>query len=598
MCGIAGILHFDGRRVDEAILEKMVARLYHRGPDHTAMYINGGIGLGVRRLSIIDVYNGNQPVFNEDRSVVAVFNGEIYNHNQLRIQLEKQGHRFASLSDSEVLVHLYEEHGIDFLRYLNGMYAIALWDSAKQVLVLARDRMGQKPLLYAEVPNGIVFGSEIQAIAINKDVELAIDPMALDDYLTLLYVPAPKTIFRNIKKLRPGNFLTITAADTQQRRYWDVDFNTVENLDEREAVDATVNMINDAVKLHLGSDVPVGAFLSGGIDSTTVVCTMAKLLPQGFSTFTAGFGLENFEERQYARKSAEHFGVNHFEVSVDFSDTQYLPELLVHYGEPFADASCIPTYKVAKFASQSVKVLLGGDGGDELFGGYSTFLNLPNLSLTPNNALSHYFHNNSWIDRALRDSLYVEEWLRTLSSFDERLPDVPPTGGRLFDTDLSSLNTPSKIKLIELRSYLVDDILAKVDIASMKASVEVRSPLLDHRLVEWAFSLPYAMKIRSSKTKWIIREAFEKCFLAEILKLPKMGFGAPIQNWFRYFVEEGTAQILFDHRAKAKHIFSLDLIKHLMDEYQATGRRSYTLFILLVFEMWYREMTASIGREF
>ncbi len=558
MCGIVGMLHLDGATpVDQHLLRKMNGALFHRGPDDDGYHVDGPVGLAMRRLSIIDLASGHQPVHNESKMVFLVFNGEIYNYRELTADLLARGHRFATASDTETIVHLYEEHGADCVHHLRGMFAFALWDARRRTLLLARDRLGIKPLYYAQTPHSLVFGSELKALVMSPWVRRRVDPLALTAYLRCGYVPDPLSIIKDVAKLAPGHVLLVKdgQAGTPQR-YWEPTshFRGADGaLDEAEAGARLWDLLGDAVRSHLVSDVPVGAFLSGGVDSSMVVGLMAREAGVPVKTFSVGFREAGYDEAPYARRVAEWFGTEHHELIATPQDLGLLDEVLAACDEPFADASAIPTYLVSRLARQHVKVVLSGDGGDELFAGYDRYVLaqrerrlgiLGDLGLgAPLRLLSDALPEGTHGKNFLRHFSLprIERYLDAISLFPDQAlrdllePSVASASPPLFEhalRDSRGLDALALLQDLDLRTYLPGDILTKVDRMSMAHSLEARVPLLDHPLVEFACGLPTGLRMRGSQTKYLLRRILRGRVPDEVLTRPKQGFGVPLRSWF------------------------------------------------------------------
>jgi len=554
MCGIFGTFGIEATRpADVGQLDGMSNALVHRGPDGGGLHTDGSLAIGMRRLSIIDLKTGDQPLANEDRSVWVVFNGEIYNYRELTAELLARGHHFATASDTEVLVHLYEELGEDCVTPLRGMFAFAVWDARRRTLLIARDRLGIKPLYWAQTPEGFVFGSELKAVTRSAWVAPSVDRRAVAAYLQFGYVPDPLGIVEGVVKLAPGHTLTVRDGRAgTARRYWDVGAcfqDPPTSHDEAQASEALWAMLRDAVRSHLVSDVPLGAFLSGGVDSTTVVALMAAEVGIPVKTFSVGFREPAYNELPYARRVSEWFGTEHHELVVGPQDLDLLDDLLGAFDEPFADVSAIPTYLVSKLAREHVKVALSGDGGDELFAGYDRYVvdhrrrhlgRLGDMGLggglravsrrLPEGAPGKNFLYNLSLPR-------MERYLDAISLFpvralDELLePDADDGGGPMFGTD-SALDPLSRLQAFDLRTYLPGDILTKVDRMTMATSLEARVPLLDHPLVEFACALPVRQRLRAGQTKYLLKRALRGRVPPEVLRRPKQGFAVPLEAWF------------------------------------------------------------------
>lgn len=635
MCGITGAVWTDPEKgLDEGALRRMVEVLRHRGPDDEGVYTSHlklrpgrssapGVALGFRRLSIIDVAGGHQPMPNEDGSVQVVFNGEIYNYRELRRRLEGTGHAFRSASDTEVIVHLYEDEGPGMLRHLNGMFALAVWDAGRGQLLLARDRLGQKPLVYFEQPGRLLFASELKSLLEAPGVPRELDPQSIDAYLAYQYVPHPRTIFRGIRKLSPGHYAVYRGDKLSVQSYWQPDFQTEDDRPERPYAEQLRETLTSSVRLRLQSDVPLGAFLSGGLDSTIIVGLMQKLCDEPLRTFSIGFPVAEFDETRYAAMAAEKFGTIHEEFRVEPDALEVLPKLVWHYDEPFADSSAIPTWYVSELTRRHVTVALTGDGGDELFAGYpryrgvwlaDKFDRLPNpvrrllaarfwqkLPASPRQKSflrrlkrftdrlaeeprRRYMHWIGIFSEALRAELYTDEFLA-------QLPDVDPLEFLLEAYRRSSKRDPvTSTSLTDLVTYLPCDLMTKVDIASMAHGLECRQPFLDHRVVELAARMPLREKFRRGRGKRILLEAFADLLPEPITRRKKMGFGVPIDHWFRGPLAGYVREVLTDPSTLGRGFFRPDVVRRLVDQHVG-GQfdHSYRLWALLVLELWQRQ---------
>ncbi len=621
MCGIAGMaLARADRTPDPAVLKRMTDRIIHRGPDDEGFLVQGPVGLGVRRLKIIDLLTGHQPMTGETRSVWVVFNGEIYNYRELTETLRARGHRFASRSDTEVIVHAYEERGLAALDDLEGMFAIALWDEPARTLLLARDRLGIKPLYYAVLSDQLVFASELKALLEHPGVSRALDLTSLSRYLAHEYVPAPGAIFRDVRKLPAGHWLTYTQGRVKVEPYWDVDYRGGRPIGEAEAVEALRQALDLSVRQHLVSDVPLGVFLSGGIDSSAVTAFAARHVPR-LQTFSIGFEDPSFDESAPARRVAQALGTDHHEerlgprAALDL--VARLPDLL---DEPLGDASLIPTYLLSRFARGSVTVALSGDGGDELFAGYPTY--------QAHRLAGAYGRVPAWIrERLVRpvvERLPVS--LRDMSPdfllkrfvagmpFDpvERhavwLGSFTPTEQRelLTDAALARLEAPpsydgfhallaraagasgiERMLYLDLKGYLGEGVLSKVDRASMACSLEVRVPLLDRRVVELAASLPPELKLRGWTTKYILKRALRDMLPRETLGRRKKGFGIPLGRWFRGELEPLLREALAPAALRRGGLFRPEVVERLIAEHRhGAGDHRKKLYTLLAFQLW------------
>jgi asparagine synthase (glutamine-hydrolysing) len=635
MCGIAGAAWTaEGAPLGRDVLQRMTDALRHRGPDDEGAYLCGvrtdlahepvpGVALGFRRLSIIDVAGGRQPLANEDESVWLVFNGEIYNYTDLRRRLEGNGHTFRTHSDSETIVHLYEDEGTDCFRHLRGMFALALWDARHRQLVLARDRLGKKPLVYREEPGRLLFASELKAILQVPGVPREVDPAAVDEYLVYKYVPPPNTILRGVRKLLPAHYAVWRDGQLSTGCYWTPDFQTERRRPRADYIDELRRTLATAVELRLQSDVPLGAFLSGGTDSSIVVALMKQASGERVKTFSIGFPVPEYDETGYAREVARHLDTDHHEFRVEPDGMEVLPKLVWHYDEPFADSSAVPTYYVSRMTREHVTVALTGDGGDELFAGYprysavrmgecldrlpgplrglisarfwqrlpasprqkSVVRRLKQLSAAMDlSPARRYFNWITTFREAHRAALYTEDFLA-------RLPDSDPFHylGRAWDRPRGRDHV-TRASLADVVTYLPGDLMTKVDMASMAASLECRCPFLDHHVVELAAGMPARLKLRRGRGKLILLEAFGHLLPKNILHRRKMGFAVPLDHWFRRELAGFVRQVLLDPPAAERGYFRPEAVRGLIDEHQS-GRidHSYRLWALLFFELWCRQ---------
>jgi len=619
MCGIAGIYNFKTLKpVTQSLVRAMTDTLVHRGPDDEGFYLSDGIGLGHRRLSIIDLAAGHQPISNEDGTIWVVFNGEIYNFGDLHDSLVKKGHIFKTKSDTEVIVHLYEEMGEECFRDLRGMFAIAIWDQRKKTLLLARDRVGKKPLYYHYDGTRVVFGSEIKAILQVPSISRDIDLDALSDYFSFLYVPAPKSIFKSIRKVLPGHYLVVSPQGLRETEYWDLSFSQVEELTEKEWCEKLVDSFQEAVRLRLMSEVPLGAFLSGGVDSSSVVALMQSAINGPVITSSIGFEEKEFNELPYARAIASHFTTAHHEQIVRPDALAVVDRLSWHYDEPFADSSAVPTYYVSKVAREHVTVALSGDGGDENFAGYRRYYfdqreNWIRSWLPPGvrqpvfGALASLYPKADWAPRIFRGKATFQNLSRcpVAAYFRSVSGCNPELKGNLLHGDMKhqlggydSLEVLrgyydkadtddllSRVQYVDIKTYLADDILAKVDRASMAVSLEVRAPILDHKFMELAARIPSSLKLRGMEGKYIFKKALERCLPESILYRKKMGFAVPLARWFRSDLKEMAYETIFN----SKHDSALDrsAVEKVWGEHQRGFRdRSTELWAILMFRLW------------
>lgn len=609
----------------------MTNSLEHRGPDdsgsrlerlvHDATGVVPGVALGFRRLSIIDLAGGHQPMSNEDGSVWLVFNGEIYNYRDLRKRLEGSGHTFRSDSDSETIVHLYEDLGTECFAHLNGMFAIALWDRNKKQLVLARDRLGKKPLHYQFRDGKLLFGSELKALAAAPDFDRTLSPGAIDQFLTYQYVPHPHSIYRSANKLAPGTVAVVRDGKLEIQNYWQVDWTREIDMGEQQAANRLDELLRDSIQLRLRSDVPLGAFLSGGIDSSLMVALAQQQLDDPVHSFSIGFNEADFDETRYARQVANWVKTEHREYKVTPDAISILDQLVWHFDEPFGDSSAIPTWYLCQWTRQHVTVALSGDGGDELFAGYDRYRALwlsrwfdrlvPAAPLLGNRLVQNLPTSNrqrSFVRRLKRfgealNQPLARRYMNWIQIFPERmradlysadflasLPDEDPF--TFFESawrGVGKRDLVTKSSLADLVTYLPCDLMTKVDIASMAHSLECRQPLLDYRLVEFAAGLPSRLKFRSGGGKWLLRRAFDRLLPRQIWTRKKMGFGVPLGSWFQRELRPLTEDRLLGHDARCHQFFRPESIRLLIDQHMS-GRinHCYRLWNLLILESWLR----------
>lgn len=617
MCGICGVFDTDrGSIIERGTLKRMADTIAHRGPDDEGFYVSGGAGLAHRRLSIIDVSGGHQPLSNEDGSVWIAFNGEVYNFEELNRQYLSSGHTFRTRSDTETIVHLYEELGEGCFAQLRGMFALALWDERRQRLVLARDRIGKKPLYYTWDGRRLVFGSEIKALWPAGGISKDIDEEAVSDYFSMLYVPAPKTIYRNIRKLRPGHYLVVDQSGIREVEYWDLRFEPTPGLSEAEWCERFLAEYQQAVKMRLISDVPLGAFLSGGVDSSSVVAMMNRLRPP-VTTCSIGFPEEKYDEAGEARTFANSLGADHHEHIVQPRALDLVPKLAWHYDEPFADSSAVPTYYVSQVARQHVTVSLSGDGGDENFAGYGRYRMTMNensvRSLLPPSVrrsvfgpLGAWYPKLGWAPRVFRAKSTLQSLSRDLLEgyFYSTACCPPDLKRQLLNGDLrhrlngydsievarahynraEGADPLSRIQYVDIKTYLVDDILVKVDRASMANSLEVRCPLLDHKLMELIAQIPSDMKLKNGQGKYIFKRALQGTVPSEILTRRKRGFAIPVAEWFRTDLKSFAHEKLFDRKDE---YLNPAFLNRCWSEHQR-GQRDWSalLWSVLMFKSW------------
>lgn len=627
MCGIVGIFDLRGRRdIDPALIRRMNDVLFHRGPDEEGTYFEPGVGLGHRRLSIIDLDSGQQPLFNEDGSVAVVFNGEIYNFQKLASELTELGHQFQTRSDTEVIVHAWEQWGEDCVTRFRGMFAFAIWDSKKQCLFLARDRLGVKPLYYAELGGGLFeFGSELKALLEHPAFDRQIDPLAVEEYFALGYVAEPRTIYKRARKLPPATCITIRRGKPvpEPKAYWDVRFTNDNPISLDAAMDELNERLRESVRLRMIADVPLGAFLSGGVDSSAVVAFMSSLSSSPVNTCTIAFDDPGFNEAEYAELVVERYATDHFVKTVAVDDFDLVDTLAGLYDEPYADSSAIPTYRVCELARQRVKVALSGDGADEIFGGYRRYrLHLmeerfraqlplglrrplfgalgrlyPKADWAPRflrakttfeglarDSVQGYFHSVSVLRDSMREALYSPRMRAELSGY---------SALEVFRRHAAAAGTDDPLALIQyldIKTYLVGDINTKVDRASMAHSLEVREPLMDHPLIEWMAGLPSRLKHHRGEGKYVLKKSLEPLLPNDVLYRPKMGFAVPLARWFRGPLAERVKDSLLGERLADTGLFNSEYLQYLVTAHQS-GRRDYSasLWSIMMFEAFLRQ---------
>jgi asparagine synthase (glutamine-hydrolysing) len=630
MCGIAGFVEAAAARPIDSdgrgrLVRSMCDAIRHRGPDDHGVWVGDGAAIGMRRLSIIDLATGHQPIHNEDSTVWIVFNGEIYNYRELRAELEEGGHRFYTATDTETIVHAYEEWGPGAIGRLRGMFGLAIWDARERTLLLARDRVGIKPLHYAEAGGRLYFGSEIKALLAAPDVPRDLDLDALDHYLSFLYTPRDRSIFRAVRKLPPGHLLIWRDGRTRVERYWQLPAEEPFRGSEADAVEGLEAALTGAVRSHLVSDVPIGAFLSGGIDSSLVVGLMARTAGDRVKTFSIGFDEPAFDELAPARRIADHFGTHHHELVVRPDAMHILDALIRHFDEPFADSSAIPTWYVSEMARRHVTVVLSGDGGDELFGGYDRYLPHPRVAAFDRCApkalrgaaaaigarLPHGTRGKNFLRHVGRDE--QGRYLDAIGLFSADEKDAlfaghvrarrqgPGPEARLaahFER-FAALPWASRMMRFDAETYLPEDVLTKVDRMSMAHSIESRVPLLDNEVVAFASALPAALKIKDGRRKHILKEVAARLLPRDIVDRPKHGFGVPLGLWFRGNLRELFADTLLSPRALQRGYFQAPFIRRIVDEHVA-GKRDHTLRLwqLVVFERWHEQYVDRAGRMF
>lgn len=636
MCGIAGVInYYEKRNVSKRLLQKMVSMLEHRGPDDVGYHIKGPVGLGTRRLSVIDVEKGHQPIGNEDNSIWVAYNGEIYNYKELRQDLEKKRHTFKTNADTEVIVHLYEEMGKELVSRLNGMFAFALWDSKRRILLLARDRAGIKPLYYYIGRDKLLFGSELKALLQDPSVPRELNLQALHAYLSLLYVPAPLTIFSGIKKLPPAHILEYVDGEVSIQRYWSIPYQAADAVEtdthptvlNRHTVKYYASEVRErlkaSVKRRMISDVPLGAFLSGGLDSSAIVALMTQTTNTQVKTFSIGFrDAGYYDEREYARKIVNLFNTKHHEDEVQPDALEVLPLLMKHFDEPYADSSAIPTYYVSKLARQHVTVCLSGTGGDELFAGYRRYLLEDLVRRYQKSPKFLQWLINKFSERLpVSRTSAVKEYFLLLKRFLACKADTPMLRHLdmmtcfsddaksslytdVFPKDLADATETimqhyrktehcddlTRTLWADFYTYLPDDLLVKEDRMSMAVSLEGRVPYLDHEFVEFVARIPSTFKVHKLTTKYILKEAMRDLLPDAIIDRRKHGFAVPIGEWFKHELKTYAQDVFQDKRTRERGFFQTDYMLSLLQEHQ-NGIRDYSsqLWALLIFELWCRE---------
>lgn len=621
MCGIAGFTHFFHNNYNQQQLLTMGNAIAHRGPDAHGEYLNDNIGLSHRRLSILDLSEaGNQPMYADNNQLVIVFNGEIYNFLELRAELEAKGYSFNTHTDTEVILKLYQDQGQDFIHRINGMFALAIWDNKQQSLLLARDRIGKKPLYYYPNNGDIAFASELKALLTLEDVPRNIRPDAVYDYFAYQYVPDPKTIFEGIYKLEPGHILTIDKTGLKTSRYWQPSFANTANKTQQQAEEELLALVDDCTQKRMISDVPLGAFLSGGIDSSAVVALMAKHSEQPIKTCSIGFDDKKYNETEFAQIVAEQYHTEHFELTVKGNMTDKLEEIARYFDEPFADPSLVPTYFVSKLAREKVTVALAGDGGDEIFAGYEKYAidqtenqlrsaipkplrkhllppiaklcrRLPGTLFKKASSLLHslslspamaFYVSNSQIDDPTWQQLIKPETANTLGNYH---PSEKTLG--LYD-QADGPDHLSKILYTDLHSYLPGGILVKVDRMSMANSLEVRAPLLDYQVIDYANRLASNLKLKGKEKKHILKKTFEKFLPKSILYRKKMGFSVPLASWLRNELKAQCEEHLLNNNQGLTQFFKADAIKQLWQEHQSQRKdHSAVLWSMLMYQLWW-----------
>lgn len=616
MCGISGFLYFDDRPINANLAIRMADAQKHRGPDESGFHVGSRVALAHRRLSIIDLSTGQQPLSNENESVWISFNGEIYNFEDLNRRLIPH-HHFRTRSDTETIVHLYEQYPEDFIPMLRGMFAFALWDESNRTLILARDRVGKKPLYYYLDDEKLVFASEIKSILCHPRLKLEIDEQAISDYVSLGYIPAPKSIYRRIRKVRPGHYLKVVGSEVREVCYWDLHFQPDESLNESQWIAKFMEEFEEAIRIRFMSEVPLGAFLSGGLDSSAVVAMMSRIMNQPIRTATIGFNEDAFDESEYAREVARYLNTDHYERTVTPDKIETIEKLAWHYDEPFSDSSALPTYYVSKIARERVTVALSGDGGDENFAGYRRYhfdamenrvrdflpLALRKILFRP---LSLIYPKMDWAPQFLRArSTFQNLSLDPVDGYFESISIFRRNDkGRILSPDLKlhlkgyesqdvfrshynqagTWDSISRIQYLDIKTYLTDDILTKVDRASMAVSLEVRCPLLDHKVMELIARMPSSMKLRNGTGKYLFKKAMEPYLPNETIYRTKMGFMMPLAEWFRGGIREYARDFIID---REDPFLSGLFVKKIWDQHQSGIRdRSSQLWNILMFRLW------------
>ena len=624
MCGIAGMMQTDpDGAVSDAVIHRMCQAIVHRGPDDEGIFVKGGVGLGMRRLSIIDLAGGHQPLFNEDKTIWIVFNGEIYNFLKLRPELERRGHRFSTHTDTEVIVHLYEEYGAECVHKLRGMFAFALYDERAGRLLLVRDRLGKKPLHYAVQNGTLLFASEMKAILAVRPELAKVHQPALLQYMYFGYIPDPATAFEPIQKLPPGHLLEFEKGKVMVRQYWDLpEYGTQDPATEEEVLEELEQRLAEAVRIRLIADVPLGAMLSGGTDSSTIVALMARASSQPVKTFSIGFRQADFNEAPYARLVAEKFGTDHQELMVEPDLVDTITQLTAHLEEPFGDSSMLPTYFISCLARKHVKVALSGDGGDEAFAGYDRYrIHLQDRSFegVPGWAKRWYReHVHRWVPYAMpgrnlaysislpwqeryTEGVSFQSFQREMEILSADFVGANGTPLKLFREylDEAPAHDPlSRVLYLDTKTYLPGDILTKVDRMSMATSLEARVPMLDHVFLEWVTALAPRWKMRDGNQKYILRKLAERVGVPkEVLNRPKQGFSLPLGHWMRHELKDLVQTILLEPRTLQRGYFNPKGVRRMLGEHFDQRRdHSARLWRLLIFELWHRNFLERVGQ--
>jgi asparagine synthase (glutamine-hydrolysing) len=628
MCGICGKLYFDiEQRVDPAQLDRMMGALSHRGPDGQGKYLAGRVGLGHTRLAIIDLSTGDQPMTNEDETIWLVYNGEVYNFGELREELIGKGHKFRSTSDTEVIIHLYEEYGDECARRLRGMFAFALWDDTAKTLFVARDRVGIKPLYYMNTGKAFLFASEIKSLLRADEAQREVDPQAIHRFLTFLYLPGDRTLFKGIRKLEPGHYLLVKEGIVTCRQYWDLHFGKVSNgQDLQEACEDLRQLLERTVRDHLISDVPVGVLLSGGVDSTVVLSCAVHETSKRINTFTIGFGGEEFDdERPFARLAAQRFGTEHHEITISAQEfSGFLPSYVQHMEEPVCEAPAIALHYVSRLARQHVKVVLSGEGGDEAFAGYQTYRNLlllerikrvagPLKALLGSSVdclsalkgfarfkkyaplcsvpLATYYYSRTGTPFSYFNLQRADLCTRDFYDMIDKKDGAQIIGDLFARVDRqTNLQSPlNRMLYVDTKTWLPDDLLIKADKITMANSLELRVPLLDHQVLEFAARLPVHFKVRGWTTKRILKAAFKDRIPSDIIRRRKTGLPVPLRRWMRNDLGGVVRDVLLDERSLSRGYFQRSGLERLLERNAVDGALMKEVFSLLTLELWHRE---------
>lgn len=618
MCGIAGKFNYE-KIVDYELIDRMTDTLVHRGPDDKGVWVKDNFGFGMRRLSIIDIKFGHQPIFNQDESLGIVFNGEIYNFQEIRLELQNIGYKFKTNGDTETILILYKAFGIDGFNKLNGMFAFAIWDNNKKELLLVRDRIGVKPLYYYKDNNGLSFGSEIKSILEDKSIPREIDDIGLNLYFDLMYIPNPYSIFQNIKKLEPGHYLIVTKSDFKIGKYWQFDPSNVEICHDKNAlIDEFLFLFNDSVKKRMISEVPLGAFLSGGIDSSAIVAFMAKNSDKRIKTFSIGFNDKHHDESQYAKQISELYNTEHTNLYVDSSMLKWIEDYVYFFDEPFADPAAFPTYVVSKLAKNDLTVVLTGDGGDEIFAGYNRYKsekisdimkycprNIRKIIISP---FLELFKNNTNPDKRLYPMInavlkrfneldksdstrYVERFSKFSKIDRKEYINSEFDTSYILNKYYKILNSKLKSRLLfDQSTSLNEDMLTKVDRVTMANSLEARVPFLDYRIVEFTYKIPDVFLMHGFMTKSFLKDAYKNILPHNILNRSKHGFSSPIDKWIRYDLKEIVDDTLLSVNSyKNPHLNYNNIVKLINDHYSKKSNNGEKIFMLMIYQLWYNK---------